>query len=369
MAEFFYSYGLFLLKALSLVAVVVLGVVAAVAALSRNRGSGVDASVDHGHLVIQKLNRQLETMQDALNDSLLEPAARKQAEKARAAEDKAETKAAKRAARRARRLRGKARTVVPETGRRRVFVLDFDGDIRASAVEKMRREITAVLTSARREDEVVVRLESAGGMVVGYGLAAAQLERIREKRIPLTVCVDKVAASGGYLMAVVGNRVIAAPFAILGSIGVVAQIPNLNRFLKEHNVDFELLTAGKYKRTLTVFGENTAEGRQKFIEDLERIHEQFKEFVGRHRPDMDVERVATGEIWSGDDVLELDLADALGTSDQYLVDACRDRDVFLVSYRPKRNLLERISFGLQESIDGVAFRWLDRLLSSKSGLY
>src|SRR5690606_11055820 len=199
----------------------------------------------------------------------------------------------------------------------RVFVLDFDGDIKASATDNLRHEVTALLSLASAEDEVVLRLESGGGMVHGYGLAASQLARIRQAGVPLTVCVDKVAASGGYMMACIGDKVLSAPIAILGSIGMVAQLPNVHRLLKKHDIDFEVLTAGEYKRTLTVFGENTEKGREKFQEDLETTHELFKNFVGRYRPQLSIDEIATGEVWLGVSALNKHLVDELKTSDEY----------------------------------------------------
>ncbi len=363
MAEFFYEYGLFFLKALTFVIAVVVILMAIVAAAMRGRQAGGSSS--SGHIEIAKFNERLEDMQESLSFSLLEPAERKQAEKDKKAADKAEKKAARKAAKKASKQRGSGETIVAEITRPRLYVMDFDGDIRASEVEKMRREITAILTTATPEDEIVVRLESGGGMVTSYGLAASQLDRIRDKKIPLTVCVDKVAASGGYMMACVADKLVAAPFAVLGSIGVVAQIPNFHRLLKEMNIDFEMLTAGKYKRTLTVFGENTDEGRQKFIEDIERIHGQFKQYVSERRPGLDIEAVATGEIWSGQDTLDLHLADQLSTSDQYLIDACEERDVLLLSYKEKKNLMDRLSLGVQNTVDGVLLKWFDRLMKSR----
>ena len=363
MAEFFYEYGLFLLKALTFVIAVVIIIFAMVAAVMRGKESGGGES--GGHIEIRKYNERLEDMQEALSFSLLEDGPRKQAEKDKKAADKAEKKAAKKAAKKASKQRGSGETIAPEKTRPRLYVMDFDGDIRASEVDNLRREITAILTTATPEDEIMVRLESGGGMVTSYGLAASQLDRIRDKKIPLTVCVDKVAASGGYMMACVADKLVAAPFAVLGSIGVVAQIPNFHRLLKELKVDFEMLTAGKYKRTLTVFGENTDDGRQKFLEDIERIHGQFKHYVGQRRPQLDIEAVATGEIWSGQDTLDLKLADVLSTSDQYMIDACEERDVLLLSYKEKKNLRDRFSLGAQSVIDGVLFKWFDRLMKSR----
>lgn len=363
MAEFFVEYGMFLLKVVTFVVAVVVIVFAIVAAASRSRGS--DGPSSSGRIQIKNYNERLEDLRDALSYSLLDEVQQKEMDKEKKAERKAEKKAAKAAAKKAKKQRGAGETIVAEKKKHRLYVMDFDGDIKASEVEKLRREITAVLTAATPEDEIVVRLESGGGMVTSYGLAASQLDRIRDKKIPLTICVDKVAASGGYMMACVADKLVAAPFAVLGSIGVVAQIPNFHRLLKELKVDFEMLTAGKYKRTLTVFGENTDEGRQKFIEDIERIHGQFKSYVSERRPQLDIEKVATGEIWSGQDTLDLNLADVLSTSDQYLIDACEEREVLVISYKEKKSLKDRLSLGMQETVDGVLFRWFDRLMKSR----
>ena len=361
MAEFLYEYGLFFLKALTFV--IAIAVIFMIVLGSRSRGSSGGSR--EGHIEIKKYNERLEDLQDALTHSLLDPIQQKAADKEKKAERKAEKKAQKAAAKKARKQRGSGETIVTEETKPRMYVLEFDGDIRASEVEKLRREITAVLTAATSDDEIVVRLESGGGMVTSYGLAASQLDRIRDKKIPLTICVDKVAASGGYMMACVADKLVAAPFAVLGSIGVVAQIPNFHRLLKELNIDFELLTAGKYKRTLTVFGENTDEARDKFLEDIERIHNQFKSYVSQRRPGLDIDKVATGEIWSGQDTLDLNLADELSTSDQYLIEACDDREVLMLSYKEKKKLMDRLSLGMQSALEGVLMKLVDRLMKSR----
>lgn len=364
----FAEYALFLLKALTVVIALVVAagaVVGMVVRARRQKGGGGDAE---GRIRVRRYNEQLEQLGEALSISALEPAQRMEATKARRARKKRERKAAKAAAKAAKKARGDGQTIVPETVRPRLFVLDFDGDIRASAVEGLRREITAVLTSATSEDEVLVRLYSGGGLVAPYGLGASQLDRILKKRVPLTVAVDKVAASGGYMMACVSDRLVAAPFAILGSIGVVAQVPNFHRLLERFDIDFETLTAGKYKRTLTLFGENTDEGRTKFLEDITRIHEQFKEHVQRHRPKLDIERVATGEIWSGDDALEHHLADELTTSDEYLVRAAESREVLLVDWRRKQGLGERFSMGASAFAERLALRAADAVLGTRFGV-
>jgi serine protease SohB len=261
--------------------------------------------------------------------------------------------------------RHKGRAATPEAGQpappRRIYVLAFHGDIRAHAVQSLRQEITAVLTLAEPADQVVLRLESSGGMVHAYGLAAAQLARVRERGIPLTVCVDKVAASGGYLMACVADRVIAAPFAMLGSIGVVAQIPNFHRLLQKHDVDYEMLTAGQYKRTLTVFGRNTDAARQKFAEELEDTHALFKEYVARFRPALDMQKVATGEAWFGERALALGLADALGTSDALLQEAARSSDVIEVRYVERKGIGERLGLALEGAVQRGVERAAERL--------
>lgn len=224
-----------------------------------------------------------------------------------------------------------------------VFVLNFNGDMRASAVSALREEVTAVLSIAKPDDEVVVRLESPGGMVHAYGLAAAQLSRIREKKIPLVIAVDKVAASGGYLMASVANKILAAPFAIIGSIGVIVQMPNFNRLLKEKHIDFEQLTAGNFKRTLTMFGHNTEEGREKLKEEINEIHHLFKNAIQVNRPQIDIEKVATGEHWLGTQALELQLVDEIQTSDDYLIAKAETANLFELTYETKKTLSQKLT--------------------------
>jgi serine protease SohB len=247
----------------------------------------------------------------------------------------------------------------------RVYVLDFDGDIKASATESMRHEITALLTLATAKDEVVLRLESGGGMVHSYGLASSQLARIRQAGIPLTICIDKVAASGGYMMACIGDKIISAPFAILGSIGVVAQLPNVNRLLKKHDIDFEVLTAGEYKRTLTVFGENTEKGREKFQEELDITHELFKNFVARYRPQLAIDDVATGEVWLGMAALDKQLVDELKTSDEYLSERAKVAEVFHLHYSERKSLQERVGLAASASVDRVLTTWWSRLTQQR----
>lgn len=230
-----------------------------------------------------------------------------------------------------------------DENRARVFVLNFDGDIKASGVTALAEEISAILTAATDRDEVVVKVYSPGGLVHAYGLAASQLQRIRDRGIPLTVAVDKVAASGGYMMACVANQIIAAPFAIVGSVGVVAQIPNLHRFLKKHDIDVELHTAGKFKRTLTVLGENTPEGREKFLHDLEETHQMFRDFVVRHRPQVDRERIATGEYWHASQAIDIKLVDALRTSDDYLLSRAQTADILLLTLASRPSMSQRIT--------------------------
>ncbi|MFA5495234.1 MAG: protease SohB [Porticoccaceae bacterium] len=335
--EFIVDYGLFLAKVVTFVIAVLAVVIAAMALSARGRKSG------KGHLEVKSLNREYARMKDALTDAMLAPGAKKAVLKERHRLEKLRRKER-------RRQEGK-----------RLFVLNFHGDLRASATRALREEVTAVLAAARAGDEVVVRLESGGGVVHGYGLAASQLDRIRKGGIPLTVCIDKVAASGGYMMACVAERIIAAPFAFVGSIGVVAQLPNFHRLLKKHDVDYEVLTAGEYKRTLTVFGENTDKGREKFLDDLEQTHDLFKSFVAEHRQAVDIDAIATGEVWLGTRALELGLVDEVMTSDEYITARFDSAEIFEISYAHKKSLQEKVGFAAEESLDGLVLRWVKRL--------
>ncbi len=346
--EFLSEYGLFLAK--SLTVIITIAVIAGILASLGQKGK----KHEKGHIEVVSLNETISTMSDALADVVVPADTRKAALKAEKKTHKAEHKAEKKA------LKSGSDPVV----KKRVFVLDFHGDLRASAVDSFREEITTVLAQASSSDEVVVRLESGGGMVPGYGLAASQLDRIKKKNIPLTVCIDKVAASGGYMMACVADQILAAPFAVIGSIGVVAQIPNVHRLLKKHDVDIELMTAGKYKRTLTMLGENTDEGREKFREELEDTHELFKNFVGGHRPSLDIEAIATGEVWYGAPAIKKGLVDDTQTSDEYLTGQLDSADVYTVTYAHKKSLPEKFGFALESSGDRFLMRWLQRLMGT-----
>lgn len=250
-----------------------------------------------------------------------------------------------------------------EASRPNVYVLDFEGDLLATAVTSLRDEVSAIAAVAKPEDEVVVRLESPGGAVSHYGLAAAQLSRLREKNVKLTVCVDRVAASGGYMMACVADRIVAAPFAIIGSIGVVAQVPNVHRLLKKHDVDFEELTAGEFKRTVSVFGEITPKGRQKFLDQLDETHGLFKQFVKSNRPKLDVDQVATGEYWLAKRGLELGLVDQLSTSDDYLLERVKSANVYQVSFKPEHGWRQRLGRASADVLERAVLKVLGRLQS------
>lgn len=345
MVTFLAEYGLFVAKALTVVfaALVVFGTIFASSARGRKEPGG--------QIKVRQLNEQLEEVERTIKEAVLPKEQIKEAQKAEKKHKKQQHKADKKA------LKKSAKKDKPsEQSKKRVYVLDFDGDVKASAVESLRKEITAVLSMARQVDEVVLRLESPGGMVHSYGLASSQLERIKNKGIPLTICVDKVAASGGYMMACIADQIVAAPFAILGSIGVIAQLPNFHRLLKKNDIDFELFTAGEYKRTVTTMGENTDKGREKFKEELEDTHVLFKEFVGTQRSKVDIDKVATGEHWYGTRAKELDLVDELKTSDEYLVDACDDADVYEVEYKQKRSMADRFGLGIEDISERLMFK-------------
>ncbi|MBK4775412.1 protease SohB [Candidatus Pantoea edessiphila] len=236
-----------------------------------------------------------------------------------------------------------------------LYVIDFKGSIDAKEVDSLRREVSAILSVNQANDEILIRLESCGGVVNGYGLAASQIKRMRDRGLHITVAVDKVAASGGYMMACVANHIVAAPFSIVGSIGVIAQIPNFNRLLKNNNIDVEMHTAGKYKRTLTLLGENTEEGREKFKEELNQTHLLFKNFVHKMRPNVNIDSISTGEYWYGDNALQLGLIDELGTSDDFIIKYMNKFNIISISYIKKRG---KIFDYLADSTNKILYSYL-----------
>lgn len=317
--EFLFDWGLFLLDAITVVIAILLVVAGISAIAAKNKGK------HKGKLIIKKINDYFKETTSAMEHEILTKADHKKLKNERKASAKA-TKASK----------------------HKLFVVNFHGDIKASAVDGLRECVTAILLTAGKDDHVLLRLESPGGMVPGYGLAASQLQRLRDANITLTAAVDKIAASGGYMMACVANKIIAAPFAILGSIGVVYQLPNFNRFLKEKSVDFEQITAGDYKRTLTMFGENTDADREKVQHDINETQILFKQHVASHRSQLDIEKVATGEYWYGQQAIQLNLVDSLQTSDDFILSMRDTYDIFQIEYRMKQKLGKKLSEGLSQ---------------------
>lgn len=352
--EFLTEYGMFLAKAVTFVfcALIIFGNL-----LPFGRGRDED---EKGKLKISKVNDRYDNAKQEMSDLILTKKEKKEQKKLEKTEAKEHKKQVKENSK-----KESKDDIDKEDTTSRVYYLNFKGDVQAKAANALREEITAVLGVATDKDEVVVNIESPGGVVHGYGFAASQLDRIRKAGIKLTAVVDKVAASGGYMMACVADEIHAAPFAIIGSVGVVAQMPNFHRLLDKHDVDIELHTAGKHKRTLTMFGENTDEGREKFKEDLEDVHVLFKDFIAEHRPNLDVDKIATGEIWFGTKALEVGLIDAIETSDEYLFTKIQEHDVFEVKFEPKKSLQEKLSQGAETTFSNVLTGLVNRIKTSR----
>ncbi len=287
-------------------------------------------------MTVTNLNKKFADLTDSVKQSLLDKKELKQLHKEEAKKAKQEAKEKK----------GK----LQDKPKPKLFVLNFDGDIRASQVETLRDEITAMLSVADPQDEVLLRLDNSGGMVHEHGLAASQLQRIRDAKLKFTVSIDRVAASGGYMMACVADKIVAAPFAIIGSIGVLAQLPNFNRLLDKAGIDFEQHTAGEFKRTVTMFGKNGEKERSKLKEELQETHDLFRDFVSENRPKLDIDKVSTGEHWYGRQAMELNLVDELKTSDEYLVSSLELYDIYEMKMEVKQSLQDKFLGGLFSSL-------------------
>lgn len=345
--NWFSQYALFLAETATVV-IAILSILIFI--LSQRRKLSIVA----GRLSVKDISQEYEQIKDDILMSSMDELEAKQYTKDLKKQKKLEKKQAKLAVQQKQKQDKSSNQVAG--AKPKLFVLSFNGSMDAHEVEELRQEITAVLAIIKPEDQVVIKLESPGGVVHGYGLAASQLLRFRTRNIPFTAVVDKVAASGGYMMACTANKIVAAPFAIVGSIGVVAQIPNFNRLLKKHDVDIELQTAGEYKRTLTMFGENTDEGRQKFKQELEETHLLFKDFVKEYRPNVDIEQVATGEHWFAAQAKDKGLVDEISTSDDFILSHLDTHKIISVSFQRKRKLSERISKNVVKNVERLLFR-------------
>ena len=341
--EFLYEFGLFAIKSIWVVLSIVLLLIGIVAVVPRRS----HATPDSGHLVVRNVNEFYRELRRAIDMQVKNPkAVHKEFRHERKRRDKDEQSKGKR-----RKSDADGET---KDAKHTMFVLDFKGDIAASKVEELRKEITALLVREDKPSEILVRLESQGGLIHSYGFAASQLSRIKEAGVPLTVSVDRVAASGGYMMAVVADRILAAPFAILGSIGVVAELPNVHRLLKKFDIDYDVVTAGEHKRPVTVFGENTETGVQKFTEEIADTHALFKEFVSSNRAVVDTDRIATGEAWFGHRALDLKLIDELQTSDQYIMNASENSEIFEVQWIPHKKPFNAVMERLSTAITSIS---------------
>ncbi len=316
------EYGIFLAKIATVTIAILVCVAGIIGLAAKNRFK------ETGKITIKGLNKKLRKLKDECAEAIFSKKELKNYHKTNKQTDK---------------NRQSADT-------KRIFLIKFNGDIRATMEKNLEQEVTAILSIATSNDEVVLSLQSGGGLVPHYGLCASQLRRIRDKNIHLTVIIDKIAASGGYLMAAVADKIIAAPFAIIGSIGVLAQMPNFHRLLKQHHIDFEQVSAGEHKRTLTLFGENTAESRLKLQSELEDIHQQFKDFIARFRPSLNISTVATGEYWLGERALELNLVDTLGSTEDYLQQAMNDKDIFEVQFKTKKKISDKFSETMHDTL-------------------
>ncbi|TQV81560.1 protease SohB [Aliikangiella coralliicola] len=364
--DFLIEYGMFLAQAVTIVIAIIV-VIAAIANAGQKNKKHLE-----GHIEVTNLSEEIEDVKEGMLKELLSEDEYKVLLKKNKKKEKEEQKLNKKKAKALAKDKEAAKDVADKVDEQassekaedesaeqseetddtksRIFVLNFDGDVEASAVENLREEITAVIIAADPGDKVLVKVESPGGLVHAYGLAASQLTRIKDAELELIVAVDQVAASGGYMMACVADKIIAAPFAVVGSIGVVAEIPNFHRLLKHNKVDYEQHTAGEYKRTLTMFAENTDDARKKFKQELEETHDLFKDFIIQNREKLDIEKVATGEHWYGTTALKLGLIDEIQTSDDFIIKFAKEADIFEITFRMKKPLAERLSFSVQSAV-------------------
>ena len=332
MIDLLVAYGFFLLKVITVLLVILIPILM-ISSSTKHR-----KETDKGRIIVKNLSDKLEEIGVTLKSAEMDPKAYKSFLKERNKKKKKE-------------IKGKSKEIV--------YVLDFKGDIQASAVGKLKQEINAIIASQVKCKEVVIKVESGGGSAYAYGLCAAELKRLVDNKIKLTVCIDKIAASGGYLMSCVATKIVAAPWAIVGSIGVIAQLPNFHRLLKKLDIDIEMHTAGKFKRTLTTLGENTKQGREKFISELEDLHVVFKDFVKENRSKIQVAKVSTGEVWQGEKAKKLGLIDEIGTSDDYLLKLASKFKLLEIQYFEKKPFTARIGSAAEVIVEKGIYKILD----------
>lgn len=241
---------------------------------------------------------------------------------------------------------GKSEGIVRKTA----VLLSFNGDINATEVIEFGRAVSMIVQMKDLVSEVYIIINSGGGVVNGYGLLASEIERLHYSEIETYALIDQVAASGGYMAACVANHVVAAPFAYIGSIGVVSEMPNFNQILSDNGINIEQHTAGKSKRTVTPLGKITDEDRNEFKKKLERIHRSFINHVSHYRNINDADEnknsiIFSGDYWIAEETVELELGlvDEISTSQEFLLDKMKEYNIIEITFQENKTKKSKLS--------------------------
>jgi len=241
---------------------------------------------------------------------------------------------------------GRSGNVIGRAGADRVGVVEVTGVIADSKTPlKELREFA----EDQRIRAIVVRIDSPGGAVGPSQEIFEAMRRLQKKKHVLS-SMGSIAASGGFYIAMGGEKVFANPGTLTGSIGVISEFPNVSGLLKWAGVDMRTITAGKLKDAGSPFREMSSEERSYFQSMLDDVHGQFIGAVAESRklPPDEVRKVADGRVFTGRKAKELKLVDELGG----LQDAVREAGKLAgvrgepnIEYPTKERPLFRAMFG------------------------
>ena len=226
-------------------------------------------------------------------------------------------------------------------------LVSIEGEISPNSIANA-LDINSALTAAFKSKEavgVVLRINSPGGSPVQAGMINDEIRRLRtlHPEKPFYVVVEDVCASGGYYIAVAGDKILVDKASLVGSIGVVMGGFGFTGLMEKMGISRRLITAGTEKGMLDPFSKENPKQVEMVKKMLEEIHQQFITVVkqGRGERLKNDPEIFTGRVWNGEQALQLGLVDGYGTVDSVARDILKAPD--LVEYTLKENFAERVA--------------------------
>ncbi|WP_343192796.1 S49 family peptidase [Buchnera aphidicola (Taiwanaphis decaspermi)] len=221
-----------------------------------------------------------------------------------------------------------------------LYILDYNDKIKKNKIKKLREEISSIILVAKKNDEVLLRLENTSDIVYEYGLVIAQLQRLRKKGIKLIISIDKIVSNGGYIIACVADHISASPFSIIGPINIVVNIPNIDKYTQTSNLNNQLNDCNTFTK-LTLIKNNTKIYVNKIFNKLDIKKYIRNSFIKDMRPSLNLNKIFNQNYWIGENAINEKLIDSINTSDDILFSKKDTHNLLKIKYVYKSNIVEK----------------------------